>query len=565
MLRVRQIEAHGFLGHDDVCIDFDKPVTFVSGRNGSGKSSLAHALCVALLGRARGVLRKDRSALNRGDRRFKVAANIEVNDHKIRCIATPSDQVPSTTEIQRMVGPSHLIQCLTSWEHWWEMKDEARHKMLLEVAGGADWQGDPLMGEIEVARKTSGLSVALRKATEGRRRMARMVNELGSEARPMPPEGPKRENLTTRLQELLTEQKRLQDRLLKASNLSGAATERKGRLESEIAAAKEAKTIIEDLNSADSSALRAQEVAYQGFYDAQQHYSAIESKIKDTKELLGLGDAYCPTCGKQVEAEDQSLWQEDLSKQEGELDSAASQLDVVETAYANAQAAKRVATGELREADMTLNRGREAYRELQHLEARIEEAEKLGLDLNDVQMESQIVASSVANCRKSLADWDAFDAAVTRWGEVSETADNWRKHHDEFERCEGLLKTTIESGAGDAVSMMRLVAGKAAKQFDWELDWSEDMLPCPNGRPFALLSRSEKYLALVLTQFALSEVSGLRFLLVDDLDILTPLRRKQFKAWLDDEVLPRDFQVIAMVANDQTNPMSSGSFQIVAI
>jgi ABC-type dipeptide/oligopeptide/nickel transport system ATPase subunit len=108
-MRLQLIEVSGFLGIDELTLRLPKPINLICGSNGAGKSSIAHAVTLALTGHlSRVALKKDSGNLIR-DGHTSAAINVQADaqDH-----AVSINQTGKITQKLHVQAPQLLLHAL---------------------------------------------------------------------------------------------------------------------------------------------------------------------------------------------------------------------------------------------------------------------------------------------------------------------------------------------------------------------------------------------------------------------------------------------------------------------
>ena len=576
-MRIDRLDLVNFLGHAHWsyrCPVSDTAV-FFTGPHGSGKTSVAHAISVALVGTARGVTRKDRYQLGRGQDGFTVRLQGEHAGANIVATAAPTSQSPGTQALQRALGATPtLLLCLLDWSAWASLDGEKRRRMLLELSEAKLSDNPKLPAELNLVRRSGGVAAALRKATESRLALMRTLKEFADVSPPDPAvtfrgkvysmAAMDRAGLTTKLRGAKDASRKALRRLMDASSLEKSSGDRLAELQ---------------LRASDVPSLRARQTELASEFDAAS--SAAAARLATSRDLgskravlraehsamrVVTGKVKCDRCGASG-CECFAGWRGEAVDMEREL---GKELENVGQLYAAAAAEAEDLQGAVakigssrRDVTLQLEAAQVAEREAARLGAARDAATEQGLDPDSAQVEVDALAERVSAMEQALVAFDRWAAASEVYADQQARLDRIRVDHDLYVQAEALLKLELRDGGGDAVVLIGERAARYASIWQrGELTLDDDVLPRLAGRPYGLLSRAEQYMASLAVVAALAHVSGVRFCIFDDADMLTKNMRKVLAGWLAGPLAVDLDQVICFGASDVPTSAQIGTLAV---
>lgn len=572
-MRFTSIGLTNFIGQGSFEHSFTKPVTVFTGPHGKGKTSIVQAMSVVLVGSARGVARKDRKALARGEDPFRIVAGIVHGDEEWNCSAAMTTQAPTTGDLQRHLGPATLLRCLCDWREWERMDRDGKLKMLYAISGGRLKADPKLIPELDSRRRSHGPASALAKATEMRRQFQRTIKEVGIVSAPdhhaeingkqVDLRSFTREKIHVKLRELEKENRRFVAEMVESSSLDKSSQERLAELEAKaVEAPKLERREAELAEQVQKRSLAVEKINSQ-IMDHRAELKSLGARSRAIQEAAGLCD--CPVshlddCAAKGGKE--ALVEGLLQEGEGirtELDKLESDGEMIQKELTREQ-------GELRGTKLRLAESKSAEREAFRLREARQEAESRGLDPEAASVKADAASARVSECQHLLRAFDSWAIRREQHEERLRKVKGWETEVERWESQEKLLRDELETGGGDAQGMFKARAVRYAEPWGMGgLALDEDLMPGLAGRPFGLLSRAEQYTALLCVQAALAWVSGARWVVQDDLDTLTSDFRKVWRGWAS-ELVEKDLeQIVGLIAMEEGKAVSAGPVELVAL
>lgn len=145
--------------------------------------------------------------------------------------------------------------------------------------------------------------------------------------------------------------------------------------------------------------------------------------------------------------------------------------------------------------------------------------------------------SAIGEAAKALEGIRAAQRALAQAGEVTAKA---AQHHADVAAWEALADALGPSGIPadlltEALDPINEQLSAAANESEWfRVGIEADMTITADGRPYALLSESERWRADAMIAAAITRLTGLRLLVLDRADVLVGAERDRLLWWLDD-------------------------------
>lgn len=563
-----------FLAHADLELQFEKPITVLVGPHQAGKTSVAQAMGLCLLGTTRGLFKKDRHFLSRGADPFRVTAEGQHGEQSWHFMVTPSNQSPTSNAVQTALQATpKLLEALVDWKAWREMSIDDRRKLLFSISGVTLKDEDQYLTEVNATRRSKGVLAALRLATERRRETERLAKELGE---PQPPESKvtiadKEFDLPTLDLGVVRSQRLGAENLAKKAMRQKVQAEVMGQNAGEQLKAYRTRAAEEPMRLREQEevlaklkkAAQASEKAAQDDRAARDLLSRMQADLQDAQNRLQA--KVCPTCGKgdcPCFGPSKAALTSRLGDLKQEVHLAAGAQEKTQAAFVDAREAMAQLDAERLDIERALRVAQEAKASAKKLEEDIEAAKKEGLNPESASLHADRTALNARNLqdleravfewqvkqedhRKNLARFDKVTGLAATWGEQ-----------------EAALKTEVEGGGSDAASLFANKVKEHGEFWGWgEIEMGEDLLPRLAGRPFPMLCKSEQYVASLCVVAGLAWISGVRWFIADDLDELVSEARARFVAWSD--ILAEDMdQVIGIAAGKVVKSWSEHRIEV---
>ncbi|MEF8755980.1 MAG: AAA family ATPase [Accumulibacter sp.] len=527
-MKITAIQTKSFLGARDVDLKLTKPVCLVAGPNGSGKSSLHEAVRQALTGESvRVALKKDyQKLITEGE---KVGYAVVEHDGERSAITLPN----GTHEHTGSRPPAAVSFCLDAQRFAAKLDANERRQFLfglmdLQTDGPAVTDRlaakgcDPAKIERIAPFLRSGFDAAskeaLAKAREAKAVWRTITGEAYGSTKAVAWRAQKPPVDATRLAQARTELSALGQEIETASVFLG---EIQGRSN---AAAAQAARIAGLRQKASLYARVADKLARD-----QAELKQWEAKVTALRGSLKSQEAIpCPDCGVMLVMTDGALvpaapmatgTEDDLARLPdyeralelmqrsvanglrdlGAADAAAKQIEEEEKAGVEAPDEEEIKTLRLRIDDL------KKQREQLHAVIRgLEDAERMASDAG-----SQTERAAVLH--KDIQQWDQIGSALAPDGIPGEL----------LAEALGPINARLERSSC-AADWLRVVIA------------ADMTITADGGRPYTLLSESEKWRADAMIAEAIAHLSGVRFLTLDRFDVLDLKGREDLLYWLDE-------------------------------
>jgi energy-coupling factor transporter ATP-binding protein EcfA2 len=527
-MRITAIQTNGFLGARDVDLKLTKPVCLVAGPNGSGKSSIQEAVRHALTGESvRVALKKDyRKLVTDG---AEVGYAVVEHDGERSAITLPNGAHEHTGNGR---PPAAVSFCLDA-QRFARLDANERRQFLF---GMMDIQTDGPKVTDRLAAKgcdpakieriapflRSGFDAAskeaLAKAREAKAVWRTITGEAYGSTKAVAWRAQKPPVDATRLAQARTELSALGQEIETASVCMGetqarfrASSEQVARIAGLRQKASMYARIAEKLNR-DQAELKKWEGKLTALRGSLRSQEAIP--CPDCGVMLVMTDgALVPAAPMATDTEDDlarlpeyeralELMQRSVAnglRDLGAADAAAKQIEEEEKAGVEAPGEEEVKTLRLRIDDLKKKR-----EQLHAVIRSLEDAERMASEA-DFQTERAAVL------HKDIQQWDQIGSALAPDGIPGE-----------------LLS--------EALGPINARLAKSSCSADWlRVVIAADMtITADGGRPYALLSESEKWRADAMIAEAIAHLSGVRVLTLDRFDVLDLKGREDLLYWLDE-------------------------------
>jgi len=591
-VRIERISAHGFRGLKDVDITLDN-LTLVLGANGSGKSSLAGAVQMALTGHCRWTTSDGKLAkplVRYGHTQATCEVVLDTDDRTVVCgreIITgvrPYCSAPGRLDmlvaveaeayIRQLVPGIELADCLLSSEGFIDLPPKQQQATLFSLAGGeadAQWFASQLTEEEreavrdELATRLVGAALAesvhasvYARRTTARRRLKELEAQLAVVVETAPAV-----NITEMETALASARAELADlqvrigRVQERTRHREQTQERLARAEADEAAIRQAleqlPTTEPPTKAAVTKARKAVEAAQARLDEAERVLTTAYGELaamKATLESRAPADSTCPLDGVLCPRGDELVALADKLARE-----CAALTEMVAQREAERDEARQVAQeaqdalSKLLDAQQAAGQTAQRRQELaERLESLEQEIETLRGDLREEPEDIAVLTAQRDMVQTAIAEQEA--AIRTAYA-----AQQARKHREETERMlaqarqeVALLDRLVEKfgPAGLPAQAMTTTVGQVIdaindvlKTFtgfqlaiDPGADFSLAVVRGDETTPIRLLSESERLRVGAAIQVAFARLTGFPLVVVDAADRLDAANRPQLLAML---------------------------------
>ncbi|XLV70934.1 DNA repair protein (plasmid) [Ralstonia syzygii subsp. celebesensis] len=266
---------------------------------------------------------------------------------------------------------------------------------------------------------------------------------------------------------------------------------------------------------------------------AQAERDAFLPKVEDLRAAAG-GQAVgvqcaCPECGTmlrylagKLEAYEPTQADPEAAARLPEYERS---LSVLENALKNRAAERDAADGAAKQL------------ELLRKDAAADPGDDAGELRAKIDGELETLQTAIQTVREEL---EAARAAQRAVADAAEHTKKAAQHHADVAAWEALADALGPAGIpadllSEALGPINDHLAAAANQSEWaRVGIESDMTITADGRPYALLSESEKWRVDAVLAYALGQLSGLRLLVLDRADVLIGAERDRLFWWLDD-------------------------------
>lgn len=534
-MKLTGLSVQNFLGARAVEVQLTKPVTLFAGKNGAGKSSLQEAIRMALTGEAVRVgLKKDYGQLitEGAESGF---AEVEI-DGTVRAFVTLPDG--KTTPLTEYVPPTALPYVLDA-QRFAKLEPNERRAFLFGLmglsAGGAEVKKRMLAKgcndqkvESIMPMLRSGFDAAHKeaqaKARDEKAAWRTITGETYGDKKAATWAAEKPAFDAAALADL-------QQRLAATDAGLAAANQRMGALQADHKRHAEAAQRLADLREKGSRYARVADKLVRDEAELKEW----EAKVAVLKGSAHSQNALpCPDCGTMLVLKDGELvhaapmakgTEDDLAR----LPEYEKALHLLQSAVAND---KR----DLAEADAAAK----AIAELEAAvgsapdEAEIHAARK---HLDDLKAERSDIAAKLAGQQDAERQAKQADERTAKALAAHESVLAWIAIADAL-APDGIPGEML----AEALTPLNERLTDAAEISEWaDVTVTRDMQVLAGGRPYALLSESEKWRADAMLAEAIAHLSKIKVLVLDRLDVLDLKGREDLIAWLD--ILAQDGEI----------------------
>jgi hypothetical protein len=535
-MRITHIHARDFLGLRAADISPATPVTLICGPNGAGKSSLQEAVRMALVGESvRVSLKKEFNQLLHND--AEMGSVVVTVGAQANSIALPSGKM--TKGIPEDPRLAYVLDA----QRFARLDVKERRTFLFELMGlqlGTDKVRERLLKRGCDAKKLESVLPLVRagfdaaakeaqtKATAAKGAWRAVTGETYGSVKAadwtarLPAGAPADDVLAATVQDCEAE-------IAGANGVLGDLQRQLGEIDAADQIRARRARQIEDLAARAEGLAKAQAAVDRATAERDQ----FKQKVDELRAAAG-GNApgvqcACPECGAllrylagklesyepvQVDAEAASRlpeYERSLSVLDNALRSRTTERDAADSA------AKQL---ELLRKDAAADTGDDA----------VELRAKISDELKTLQ-------EAIGKVREELEAARAAQRAIAKAAEDTKQA---ALHHADVVAWDALAEALGPSGIpadllAEALGPINDHLAAAAEQSEWaRVGVEADMTITADGRPYALLSESEKWRADAVLAYALGQLSGLRLLMLDRADVLIGPERDRLFWWLDD-------------------------------
>ncbi|WP_011298525.1 AAA family ATPase [Cupriavidus necator] len=535
-MRITAIHARNFLGIRAADIITATPVSLICGPNGAGKSSVQEAVRMALTGESVRVgLKKEYGQLLHDGAEtgsLVVSAGAQANS-----IALPSGKL--TAGLQQDPRLPYVLDA----QRFARLDVKERRAFLFDLMGlklGTDQVRERLVArgcdakriEAVLPLVRAGFDAAAKeaqtKATAAKGAWRAITSETygavkaGTWAAPVPTGGPAPEDLSATIAELEAE-------IAEASGEAGDLQRQLGEIDAAARQRAHRAGQIREVSAKAEQLPKAQDSVER----AQAERDAFLPKVEALRAAAGGKVAgvpcACPECGALLQY-------------------LAGQLAAREPAQADPEAAARLPEYE-RSLTVLENALKSRTAERDAASAAASQLKLLQKDAAadagdaDDELRSKIEAQlktlqdAIAGVGKELEAARGAQRAVAQAGELTTKA---AQHHADVVAWEALADALGPSGIpadllAEALDPINERLAATANLSEWfRVGIEADMTVTADGRPYALLSESEKWRADAMIAEAITQLTGLRLLVLDRADVLIGAERDRLFWWLDD-------------------------------
>ncbi|MBA4397865.1 MAG: hypothetical protein C0394_10870 [Syntrophus sp. (in: bacteria)] len=614
-MKIEKLTLQDFKCFEDLKIQFTKPVNLIFGGNASGKSTIAQAIALALTGRINGGC--DRHPLVRHvAEEFAVSLFLSQNGapghlqrYEMTQLTSAKESTDPETLFQGLKTNRDTLAALLETANFLNLHPDEKKRMLFDLLPGlkvdvntmprhlAAWlkdqpdllkkyRLDPAEDLMKILTSCTSLEDAYNQAYEERRIARRELKIIGD--CPRLPRGLTKEALETSLN----------DKRRELSALYVAVGETKGMAEGERKQIeRESSRIVSELNQLETFLQEADPEALQERLDDQER-----RRLTLTKEIQVLKDSYAAfqrETGKLLVQKEQEESRRSQAKAFNGRCPAFPEVTCRTKEVTSRIAAASSGNAELAAAIETQSgKTKDLFRHLQENEAalnevsggivavknslsRVAESRKKLQDLRAKRQElaatlSAVNEDKVAAAQKIREQITVLEGAIreeTNLLASLEKAERIRTLEGRADKLEvltlafsprGIMSSLMKGAATNLMTLANgLMADLTGHRYALEIDFEEGfrIFLCDYEKSahteVGLISASERFRVAVVMQAVLSELAGLRFMVIDGIDVLDQANRGFFFQFLR-KVLPRFDQIIGFCTVGQQAPKNPG-------
>lgn len=606
-MKITDIKCENFLAWRDLTLDLPEKITVLVGRNGEGKSSLLDAIRAALTGTARGIPRGEASTLASwgASSPWAVEIGLSMGDvtGRIRRTATTLSAIRPAGEkvaikqeqLAAKIGDPRALDALLDTGRALAMTAADRKALVFRLAK-VEVTDEQLREAGLTAEdvRVHALAGNWRKAETTAAEAKRAANRAAEEMRTAPVEDPvvgavRASEVTDAvldasrqmLERLVAEDRALVEAIGRAKGAAAVSVEalvRQRELAAGELAALDSATAEAELKQlrdklpgvleAAKTSFDALEAVKAGELEARQAAERAEDALEELREATR--EHSCPTCGHSHTAP-QIPTSDEIAAADRALAEYRKAAQTRHEAIAPAQEAwekadGRIRTIEARDREMTapegvIARARSARRTVERLDKEIAAAQRAaaaaGGDIAGMEARLSTLRQRQETGRTLLAAVETYRAAQAGAEQTTERIQALRREAGEYERQErlcrpdGIQERLLAPALGpirERLALWQTLLGYQlvlSDDFEVGIRAGEAVVPC------SVLSKSEAWRAGIALADALAQLSGLRWLVLDDAEQLDGLRRAELLGLLAGIAGDYDQVIVAGVVGDR--------------
>ena len=617
-MKIERIALQDFKCFEDLNIRFTKPVNLIFGENASGKTTIAQAIALALTGRVNGQNGgSDRRPLVRHDaEEFSVSVSLSQNGlpgrlehYDLTQYAGAKESTDPETLFQGLKTNRETLGALLETTGFLSLHPDEKKRILFELlpdlkvdgSNMARYLGAWLKARPEMLAKhditpdedllgmlasPATLEEAYDQAYEERRIARRELKIMGDS--PRLPRGLTREQLET---SLTRKREELSSLHVAIGETKGMAEGERRQIERELAnIAQELERLETLLRDADPEEIETR------LDDLEKERLAVGKEIQSLKEDYAALQRETGKLLARQEQEEKSrakaktftghcpVFPEVICKTKA----VTSRVMAVVADQAGINAAIEAQTGKtndvvrrLREKEETLNQTNGGIAAVKNALARLAEARRKEGDLREKRRELEAVLAAVGEDKAAETERLKERIALLQ-GQIREEsellaalekAERIRTLEVRASKLEvltqafspkGIMSELMQSAASSLMTLANGLMGElTGNRYALDIDFEEGfrIFLCDYEKSARtevnLISASERFRVGIVLQAVLSELAGLRFMVIDGIDILDQTNRGFFFQFLR-KALPRFDQIIGFCTTGQQAPKNPG-------
>lgn len=536
-MKLTNIHIRNFLGIRAADLELTTPVTLICGPNGAGKSSVQEAVRLALAGESVrvGLKKEFGQLLHDGTESGSIVISVGPQSNSVA--------LPSGKATQGIPADPRLPFLLDA-QRFAHMDVKERRAFLFDLMGikiGTDQVRERLAArgcdtkkvEAVLPMVRAGFEAAAKeaqmKATAAKGAWRAITNETYGSVKaadwvaPAPAGGPAPEDLAATIAECEAD-------IAEASGSVGDLQRQLGEIDAAARQRAHRDRQIADLAGKADQLPKAQESVAR----AQAELDAFRPKVEALRAAAGGKVAgmpcACPECGAMLLFLAGQLAKYEPTQADPE---AAARLPEYERSLKVLENALKSRTAERDAADAAAKQ-----LELLRKDAAADSGDTDDELRTKIEAELAILKSAIGKVSEEL------EAARTARGAIAQAAEQTAKaaqHHADVVAWEALAEALGPGGIpgellAEALDPINERLSAAANESEWmRIGIEADMtITADGGRPYALLSESEKWRADAMIAEAIACLTGLRLLVLDRADVLIGAERDRLFWWLDD-------------------------------
>lgn len=568
-MKLHHIHVENLLGARQIDLPITQPITLLAGMNGAGKSSIRDAISLALTAELCRVSKKGEAAalLSEGASAARVFVQTSERDYEVAI-----SKAGKITDGAAGTEPHAALPFVLDAARFARLTDTERRTMLFGLLGietshkaiaermtrkGLD--AGKIEAVLPILRNgfAAGESRAKSEASQAR---GQWINVTGEKAY-----GDKKaDRWTPETREVAGDAVTLAEN---AEAKAGELTKHIAGLQQELGAAKAAQ------HAAQQHAVRVERL-----YDQVAMIDRIKARLATAEENVEACRAQLAAAGGEDPKAPGSYLLRGLASVTAEFVAVADDVDPELTNRAsahlaeyrklhgdpNAEPADPGRVEEIRRGLQTAESGAaNARRDLAAAEAAAAELVELEKSQPELPKTADI-ESRLADAQRRLADWqadarkyrDAASAAERRAKQISDAA----RHHQDVQQWSAIADALSPNGIqaemiAEALDPLNRLLSEHAALAQWQpVRIGADMAITAGGRDIRLCSESEKWRADAMLTVAIAVLSGLRFTVLDRLDVLDVTGREDALYWLSEIAEAGDIDTVIVLATLKAAP-----------